>query len=357
MEVGLQLIFSSYGWDESVTDGQVYDEEMSLTRQAEAFGFDSVWPVEHHFFDYSFCPDNLELLAYVAGCTETMSLGTAAVILPWNEPLRVAEKVALLDQLSGGRVKFGMGRGLSRREFAPFRNIKMDESRERFDESSMMIVNALETGFMEGDGKFYPQPKTPIRPRPSRSFRDRIYAVANSPDSVEACARAGAHMIMFAETHWDRRMPGIEQHRSHFAELHDREAPPVMVADFTYCHLDADYAKKRAEGYLSSYLESLLEHYELMGDHLGETKGYQGYGKQAEVLRKVGFDKFVAGFEASNAYGTPQQMLEKLWARRQVIGNFELATCFRYGGIPFAEAQASMQLFAEEVLPELKSWN
>jgi alkanesulfonate monooxygenase SsuD/methylene tetrahydromethanopterin reductase-like flavin-dependent oxidoreductase (luciferase family) len=154
MDVGLQIILSSYGWPD-ISDDQVYRDEIGLVMLAEKLGFDAVWPTEHHFFDYSFCPDNLQLLAYLAGCTQSIDLGTAAVIMPWNEPLRVAEKVALLDNISGGRVRFGMGRGLSQREFAPFRGIEMEESRERFDESSQMVVNALETGFIEGDGPFY----------------------------------------------------------------------------------------------------------------------------------------------------------------------------------------------------------
>jgi len=264
--------------------------------------------------------------------------------------------VSLLDHVSNGRVKFGMGRGLSRREFEPFRGIELDETRERFDEASLMIVNALESGVMQGDGPFYKQPRAEIRPRPYKSFKDRIYAVANSSDSVEACAKAGGRMIMFAETKWDRRMPGIEQHRKRFREIHGREAPPVMVADFTFCHEDADYAHNQAEQYLATYLQSLLEHYELMGDHLGKTKGYTGYGKQAEVLRHIGFERYVEGFLASNAYGTPQQMLDKFKARYDIIGSFELATCFRFGGIPYEEAESSMRLFARQVLPEFKSW-
>lgn len=356
MDVGLQLIFASYGWDETVSDDQVYAEELELACRAESLGFDAIWPVEHHFFDYSFCPDNLELLAFLAGCTKTIGLGSAAVILPWNDPLRVAEKVSMLDALSGGRVRFGMGRGLSRREFASFRGIELDETRERFDEASQMIVEALKTGEMSGDGPFYPQPPTPIRPRPSRSFEDRIYAVANSKDSVEACARVGGRMIMFAETQWSRRLPSIEHHREQFEAMHGRSAPPVMVADFTYCHNDADLAAERAERYLTCYLQSLLEHYELMGDHLGATKGYEAYGQQAEVLRHVGFERYVEGFLAANAFGTPQQMLEQLEDRYDQLGAFELATCFRYGGIPRDESLSSMELFASEVLPELKSW-
>lgn len=357
MDVGLQMIFSSYGWDKKITDAQVYQDELRLALQAEGLGFDAVWPVEHHFFDYSFCPDNTQFLAYLAGKTKTLKLGTAAVILPWNDPIRVAEKISLLDHLSDGRVRFGMGRGLSRREFVPWRGIELDETRDRFDEASVMIVNALEQGFMEGDGPYYPQARAEIRPRPENSFKGRIYAVANSPESVEACARIGGRMIMFAEKHWDKRMPSIELHRKLYAEQHGHDAPPVMVADFTYCHADSSHAEEAAEKYLRCYLASLLEHYELMGDHLKSTKGYEGYGEVANYLQEKGFEKYVHAFLGSNAFGTPDRMIERFRERRDTIGPFELATCFRFGGIPIDEAEASMRLFAKEVLPELKTWD
>ena len=355
MDVGLQLIFTSYGWD-NISDAEVYDQEIGMAMLAEELGFSAVWPTEHHFFDYSFCPDNLALLAYVAGRTQRIGLGTAAVILPWNDPVRVAEKVAMLDQLSGGRVRFGMGRGLSRREFAPFRGVEMAESRERFDEASMMIVKALETGFIEGDGAFYPTVRAEIRPRPSRSFKNRLYAVANSSDSVEACAQMGGRMILFSEARWDKRLASIATYRSRFTELHGEAPAPIMTADFTFCHRDASYARAVAEKCMATYLQSLLEHYELMSNHLDDVKGYQGYGRQAATLRNIGFDKYMDGFLAANAYGTPEQMLTKLRERREMIGPYELATCFRYGGISIEDARASMELFAKEVMPELQSW-
>jgi len=243
---------------------------------------------------------------------------------PWNSAsptlssLRVAEKVAMLDQVSGGRVRFGMGRGLSRREFAPFRDVEMDQSRERFDEASLMIVDALKTGFIEGDGPFYPQPRAEIRPRPSRPFDDRIYAVANSADSVEACARVGGRMIMFSEAHWDRRLPSIEKYRERYRHYHDQEPPPLMTADFTFCHEDADHAREVAEQCMATYLQSLLEHYELMGDHFKEIPGYQGYEKNAETLRAIGEAGFLKGFMRANAFGTPDEILTTLDKRRAV---------------------------------------
>src|SRR5690606_38599614 len=153
---------------------------LHLGEMAEALGYDSVWSVEHHFDDYSMCPDATQALAYLAARTDTIGLGTGAVILPWNDPLRVAEKVILLDHMCGGRLIFGMGRGLDKLEYEGFGR-DMNEGRERFDESAAMITRAIETGVMEGDGPFYPQSRVELRPRPSRSFAGRTYSVAMSP--------------------------------------------------------------------------------------------------------------------------------------------------------------------------------
>src|SRR2546428_8359666 len=194
MDVGLQMVFSSYGWCD-VSDSQVWDEELRLARLAADLGFQVLWSVEHHFNDYSFCPDNLQLMAYLAAVCPDVDLGTAAVILPWHDPLRVAEQVSVLDHLSRGRLRFGMGRGLARREFDAFRGT-MDESRGRFDEAAEMILRGLRTGFMEGDGPFYRQPRNDVRPRPKRSFDDRVYAVASSVYSVVSVDRVNAIMGM-----------------------------------------------------------------------------------------------------------------------------------------------------------------
>src|SRR5919202_116780 len=153
MQVGMMMVFASYGW-ENCPDARVWDEEIRLARLAADLGFDCLWSAEHHFNDYSFVPDNLQLLTYLTALCPGVDLGTAAVIVPWHDPLRVAEQAAVLDMLSKGRLRLGLGRGLARREFAAFR-LSMDESRKRFDEAAPMIVNALNTGFIEGDGNFY----------------------------------------------------------------------------------------------------------------------------------------------------------------------------------------------------------
>jgi alkanesulfonate monooxygenase SsuD/methylene tetrahydromethanopterin reductase-like flavin-dependent oxidoreductase (luciferase family) len=356
MDVGMQLVFASHGWT-GITDAQVYDEEIRLARLADELGFDVVWSVEHHFFDYSFCPDNMQLLSYLTAILKNADVGTAAVILPWNDPLRVAERIALLDHLAKGRLRFGIGRGLSRREFATFRGIGMDESRERFDEAAPMILDALRTGFMQGEGKFYPQPRAAIRPKPERDFSNRLYAVASSDDSVESAARIKARMVMFADRSWEHRMPSIERHRARYQELHGVPPPPPMTCDYCLCLPDAGQAETLAREHMGSYLDSVLEHYEVMGDHFKTTKGYDAYASASKSLKKMGREGFLDGFLKATAWGTPDKVLRTLEARRELLGPYELATTFRFGGLPFEHAEASLRLFAKEVMPVIKRWN
>ena len=355
MDVGIQNLFASHGWAD-IDDGQVVAEDTRLSLLADELGFDVVWSVEHHFFDYSFCPDNVVWLASLAPRLQHADVGTAAVIMPWNDPLRVAEKISLLDHIAGGRFRFGLGRGLSRREYALFEGIEMDESRGRFDEGSRMVIEALETGYIEGDGPFYPQPRTPIRPKPARTFKGRTYAVASSDDSLDAAARIGGAMVMFADKSWARRVPSIERWRELFREHNGIEPPPPLICDFVYCHEDGDVAAERGVRYIATYLESVLEHYEIMGDHFRHTAGYEAYASAAETLQRIGSSGFLDGFLEATAHGTPAQVLDTYRARWELIGGFEAAPSFRFGGIPYDEAEASLRLFAAEVLPELRRW-
>src|SRR3954469_3294609 len=151
MKVGVLLVFQN--WHEHLSDEEMFLSEIRLGEMGETFGYDSVWSVEQDFDDYSMGSDATQPLTYLAARTSTITLGTGAVILPWNDPLRVAKKITLLDQLSQGRVVLGMGRGLARMEYTGFRQ-DMNEARERFDEAALMITNAIETGVIEGNGPY-----------------------------------------------------------------------------------------------------------------------------------------------------------------------------------------------------------
>lgn len=355
MDVGFMMLFTNYGWDDC-PDERVWQEELRLAEIAASSGFDVLWATEHHFRDYSFCPDNLQLMAHLAALHPDIDVGTAAVIIPWNDPLRVAEKAAVLDLLCGGRLRLGLGRGLARREFEAFR-VSMDESRGRFDEAAPMIIKALETGFIEGDGPFYKQPRVELRPRPKYPMDGRIYAVASSEDSVLSAAKLGAHMVMFADRPWDLRAPVIERGRELHREFHGTDAPSVMLTDFCVCGSSLDETEQWARQYQGKFVESNFEHYEFLGTHFQNVKGYDSYQQKAEIARKGGgLDAAVDGFMKAASWGTPERILRELEARRALVGDFELNVAFRFGGVPFEIAEQGLRLFAKEVLPELKRW-
>lgn len=354
MQIGLQMVFQSYGYPPEVTDGQVVQEEIRLGLLAEELGFDAIWPVEHHFEDYAFCPDNIEFLAYMAARTSRIKLATGAVILPWNQPIRVAERVALLDHLCDGRMVFGMGRGLARREYAGF-GISMDESRDRFDEAGRMILEALETGFIEGDGPYYPQTRTEIRPRPERSFTDRVYAVAMSPDSVLSAADLGARMVVFSQRPWEDQGVAYQEYAERFRTVHGAEPHPMLCCDFVYVDTDRKRAEDVAHQHLAGYLTSVLQHYELMDDHFKQTTGYDSYANAVDLLNAIGLDKMCEMYLDVQAWGTPDEVIDRLRDRRRHIGDFEFNACFRYAGLPIDDADRSMRTFADHVMPVLRA--
>jgi alkanesulfonate monooxygenase SsuD/methylene tetrahydromethanopterin reductase-like flavin-dependent oxidoreductase (luciferase family) len=354
MDVGMMMVFSTYGW-EDCTDRRAWEEEIHLAKLAADLGFDCIWSAEHHFADYSFVPDNIQLMSYLAGVLPGMSFGTAAVILPWHDPLRVAEQAAVLDMLCGGKFRFGMGRGLARREFEAFR-LNMDESRGRFDEAAPMIVNALKTGFIEGDGTFYKQPRVEIRPRPAYSFDGRIYAVASSEDSVVSAAKLGAHIVMFADRPWEMRLPVVERGRALHRQYHGTEPPHVMLTEFCVCGTDLAKTEEEARQYQGKFVESNFYHYEFLGDHFKSVKGYDSYQQKAEIARQAGLSGAVDGFMKAASWGTPDKILRGLEDRRKLLGDFELNVAFRFGGTPLEVSERSMKLFAKEVLPVVKAW-
>lgn len=353
MKVGVQLIFQNAF--EGMSDEEMYLSEAKLAEKYESMGYDAVWSVEHHFRDYAMCPDNTQFLTWLAARTQRIKLGTGAVILPWNDPLRVAEKITVLDHLSGGRVIFGMGRGLARREYAGFR-MDMNEARARFDEAARMILKALETGWIEGDGPFYKQPRTAIRPRPSRSFQGRAHAVAVSVESVSAVASIGARMMFFTQYSADKHKPGIEEYRKLYREQFKREPAPVTCVGFMYCDRDAGRAEEIARRHIGAYFHELVSHYELMGEHFKDTTGYKGYANAAAALREAGMEAACEAFIEAQDFGTPKQILDRIERRRAILGNVDVSECISFGGLPYADAERSARLFAEAVLPELRGW-
>jgi alkanesulfonate monooxygenase SsuD/methylene tetrahydromethanopterin reductase-like flavin-dependent oxidoreductase (luciferase family) len=328
---------------------------MEMLEFAEELGFDAAWSAEHHFDgDYCSCPDNFVALSYLAARTTSLKLGLGVVILPWNDPVRVVEKLAMVDHLSDGRLLVGFGRGLAAMEYAGF-GIDMGESRDRFDEAARMIIEGLRTGIVRGDGPYYRQAPVAVQPAPSSDLADRLYSVGMTPSSALVAAELGATLLCFVTAPIEQMAPLILGYRERFEQRHGRPAPPEVLVDFSYVHEDADEAARIGRDYAGRYYESVVSHYEFDGTHFASTKGYEAYAEGAQAIRDAGLEAAKDAYVAPQAgIGTPEQVVEKFRRRRAVIGTSSVMATFMYGGTPRDIAERSMRLFASEVMPELR---
>lgn len=336
---------------------QFVQDEIFLMEQVEGLGFDVCCSPEHHFdIDYSACPDNFMPLAYLAAKTTTLKLCLGAVILPWNDPLRVVEKLAFLDHLSNGRCIAGFGRGLSKMEYAHF-GIPMDESRDRFDEALPMVVDALRTGMIAGDGKYYKQAATPIHPKPRASMADEFCSVGMSPDSATVAGQVGAKLLSFITKPTPEMMPLFNCYFDAFRANHPDKTPHIIMDDFYMVRDSADEALDLGMKYTTAYYRTVIRHYEIDGDHFAKLKGYAAYAAGAEELKAAGIEAAAEAYvKAQLGVGTPRQILERLDERLNYLGpDISLAGCFFYGGMSRDQAHESLKLFSAHVIPAAKA--
>ncbi len=357
MKVGQLMLFQNHP-NLPQSDYDMYQQEVNIALMSEPLGLDSIWAVEHHFTDYTLSPDIPQFLAFMAGQTRTINLGTAALILPWHkDPIRVATSIAMLDNLSKGRVLVGLGRGLARIEYDGF-GIDMAESRDRMNESAAMILEALESGFMEGHGKYFKQERRELRPRPFKTFRDRTFIVSMSPDTAPHAAKLGGSIMTFAIGPWESRAREINMWRGFYENAQGKQAPPTSANLFVICDNDAKKAEAMAYKYMSDYWVSAMVHYEMKGEHFASKGGgaYDFYHEAAKSARAIGDEGMGKLFTDLQIWGTPDQCLQKIRGVQDIIGAMDINCSFSFAGMPYDYVKGSMKLFADKVVPVVQQW-
>ena len=338
------------------SDAAVFAEHMALGDLAEPLGFDSLFALEHHFTGYAMSPSPTQLLSYYAGRTRRLTLGTAVIVLPWHDPVRVAEEIALLDVLSGGRCLFGFGRGAASVEYAGFR-VPMEEARARFVEAAKIIVKALTQEVFDWDGEFYHIPPTSIRPRPISHPERRFYASSVSPESAEIMAQLGFGVLVVMQNEWPVAAESIQRYREVASSVGHTPRPPIILTNISVAESRAE-AHERAVQYLSRKWDSIDNHYHFSDGHLASVKGYEFYGKMAKTYSKMKDENYrqkaTEFYVKIQVVGTPDDCLQQLAELQRLTGLDHLVTEFGYGGMPHEEAELNMRLFADRVMPVLQ---
>ena len=337
-------------------DAAVVHEHFALGDLTEPLGFDSLWALEHHFTGYAMSPAPTQLLAYFAGRTKRVTLGTAVIVLPWHDPIRVAEQIALLDIMCGGRCMFGFGRGAASVEYEGF-GIPMGEARPRFAEAAEVIVKALANETFEHQGQFFKIPRTSIRPRPVSHPERRFYASSVSPESAEVIAKLGFGMLLIMQNEWSKCREDIDKFHAMSQAAGFAPRAPIILTNVS-CAESRDEAKERAMHYLGRKWQSIDDHYHFSDGHLANVKGYEAYGKTAKTYAKLkdpaNLKKATDFYVSIQIVGTPDDCLQQIGELQKVTGLEHLVAEFAFGNLPHHEAERNARLFADQVLPTLQ---
>ena len=256
MKVGILQFF---GWrDRSVPLNTVYESALERFSIMDQTGYDCVWLAEHHFSSFSVCPSVHMMGTMAAARTKRLRIGMAVSLAPFYNPLRLAEEVALLDVLSGGRVNWGAGRGFERSEFAAF-GIPGEESAPRFHETVEIVLKAWTNQRLNHEGRFYRYEDVEVLPKPLQAPHPPVWMAASSTAAIEWAASQGHSILMDPHTSRDDL---IVRRRHYAAQLAaagysdaDRSIPMArLIAVDETADKAREVARRVAEWTIASYV-------------------------------------------------------------------------------------------------------
>jgi alkanesulfonate monooxygenase SsuD/methylene tetrahydromethanopterin reductase-like flavin-dependent oxidoreductase (luciferase family) len=347
-------------------DNQVFEEELQFGELVEPLGFDSIWTVEHHFSPYTMVTDPLQWLTWWAARTERIDLGTMVVVLPWHNPVRVAEEIVMLQHMMGDnrQLLMGFGRGAGRREFGGI-NADMNKTREIFAESVQIIRGLIENERFSYRSENFQVPNVAtrpeatdvsIRPRPrnAKALTDNFHIAWGSPQSVAATAPLGLKPLIIPQRGMTDYVGELQEFNTHRVEAGYEPANCGV-------HLHIQVADTEAEAeemmkYERSFDRTAEVNYEFGGSHFKNVKGYEYYTKMQEEIAKqvaAGASAEELGFTFPLKPGNPEQILQGIQEICDWVHPNHILGVFKFGGMPLPVAEKNLRLFAREVLPAL----
>lgn len=319
---------------------------------ADSIGIDYVWLVEHHFVRHGgLCAANLALLSNLAARTKRIRLGSGATVLPLNDPVRVAEMGATVDQVSDGRFDLGIGRGFLRNEFEAF-GVEMRDSRERLEEGIALIRQAWSSPALTFHGRHRPPVEgMAVLPPPVQKPHPPIWAACFlTRESFEWAAREG-HNLLYVAYHVDpetaRERIGwyIEALRRYGRRVEDHEVCCCYHAHFLPRD-DMDRLRERVGRPMAEYSAAGAEAAEKAPDPVA----YKGYAAREDYHTQSGFDVY---FPNRVLMGGPERVLDRIRTMRD-MGITQVGMIVDFGSLAHAEVMRSLEVFARDVLPKAR---
>ena len=341
MKFGVLQFFS---WPERrVPLETVYERAFDRIRIMDQSGYDAVWLAEHHFSSFSICPSIHMMGVQVAARTKNLRIGTAVSLAPFYHPLRLAEEVALLDVLSGGRVNWGAGRGYQMTEFQAF-GVPPEDSYPRFRENVQVVIEAWTKERVSFKGRFWQFDDIEVLPKPVQKPHPPVWLAASSAEAINWAGENGFSIM--TDPHSSHAQIG--EKLAFYREALARQGHSIEGRDVPMARLVA-VARTRQEA------ERIAREGAIWTVQSHKKPGLQGIEVKSELNRKHFAVPDIARGGSSDAverylngvmiYGTPDEVVDEIQRLREEIG-LEYLLC-----APLSHS--SFVLFTDEVLPRL----
>jgi alkanesulfonate monooxygenase SsuD/methylene tetrahydromethanopterin reductase-like flavin-dependent oxidoreductase (luciferase family) len=313
--------------------GQGYKQFVDYNVEAEALGYHSTFLVEHHFTGFGQVSASLALLTWVAAKTKTLRLGTAVLVLPWHNPVLLAEQAATIDLLSGGRLDFGVGKGYRHNEFSGF-CVPIEEADARFNESLDVIVKAWTSKQrFSHHGKYWNFEDIIVEPPTAQKPHPPMWMGAGSPDSIRQVAARGYNLLLDQFASFENVAERIAIYKAAL-EQHGHAFDPLNVGVARAFYVAKDAADKEAA------LERRME----AQRRLAAVSSAPGVKNTASIMA---YSDTREASEESALYGNPDEIAAKLDKLRRLGVEYVLLN----GGGLVGHASESLVRFARELMP------
>ncbi len=351
--------FGTYYFLQATADRTPIDiirDEVDQMVLSESLGFDSVWLTEHHFSDYGLSAAPSVLAATLAARTTRVTIGTAVYVIPFHNPLRLAEETATLDILSGGRLVVGIGRGNRPLEFVGHQ-VAQDENRTRMQEGVDVLLAAWTQDEVTFNGRHWRLSNLRVEPKPLQKPHPPLAVAAISDDTIAWTAQHGWRLL---SSGLGTALPALQRQRSiyrdalqasgHAAPTIDALLSTWVVTRHVYVADTDAQARREAEPHERWYLDSFAR--SLRADGLAGLS--ESVRQQAdEMARRATERRWEDLIEDALLIGSPATVRQRI-AELDDAGVGELVCWMNFGGLPPDQVRRSMRLFAEEVMPAFR---
>ena len=324
--------------DADTPSSEVFAEVLSLVEAAEDLGLAAVWFAEHHFGIHRGHLPATPLLALAAGQrTRRIGVGSAIICLNLHHPLAVAEQIATVDVLTGGRASFGFGSGCTPPEVAAFGLTLTDEvRRERFAEALDVVLGLWRGAPFAFDGRYFRLPTVTLRPVPLGDLRTQTWAAANSVESAVLAGERGVGLMTSRERPLHDLQEIVTAYRGAWERVGWTETPPVSGGFGLYVGAD----DRSAEAEVVATIPPLWEKVAIRP----EWSTAPAPASAAEAARRVGF-----------LYGSPETVAQAIVARQRALSLTHAHVQLRWPGIGPAQTRACLRRLGREVIPHVQA--